>query len=165
MAFARRSAHLCFVRSRHNRSANRCGPRIRRDFLRALSHSGMSFRPERLVLSRECRVPFPTRHPRHTRSEHLEHVTSLGGGPARWRQHLRPSPFVLNIQHAEDRTDSVCPRAGDGGEAAAATRRFLHSLECAEPRGLQAELLREQNVLCCLQEKLDPDLAAARQKR
>jgi hypothetical protein len=71
---------------------------------------------------------------------------------------------VLNVSCAED-SNSGCPRAGDAGATAAASRRFLHSLECGQPGRLQAELLREQDLLRDLEEKHDADLAAARQKR
>lgn len=65
----------------------------------------------------------------------------------------------------EENADPVCRRPGDGDRTVAASRRFVHSLECAEPGWLQTELLREQDLLRCLQEKHDPGLAASLQKR
>jgi len=72
---------------------------------------------------------------------------------------------VLTVGHAENSADPVCGRARNGGAAAPASGRFLHSLECTQPRRLQAALLREQELLRCLEEKHNASLAAARQKR
>jgi hypothetical protein len=54
---------------------------------------------------------------------------------------------VLAFADAEDSTNPVCRRARDDGEAAAVANAFVHSVECAEPGKLQAELLREQELL------------------
>ena len=67
--------------------------------------------------------------------------------------------------HGEEGSNSVCSAVGDGGETAAASRRILYSLECAQPRSLQSEVLCKQDLLRCLEEKHDAGLAAAPQKR
>lgn len=76
----------------------------------------------------------------------------------------RAEPVVVNVRNAED-GNSICGRGGHAGAATAASGRFLHSFECGQPGRLQAELLREQELLRCLEEKHAASRAAARQKR
>ena len=68
---------------------------------------------------------------------------------------------VLNVEYAEDRADPVCRRAGDARAAGAAARRVVHSFECGQPASLQAEMLREQELLRRLEERLAASGAAA----
>ena len=103
MAFARRSARLCFVRSHDNWAASRGRPRTGRDVFRALPHAGLSFGPERLVLSGERLVRFQACHSRNARSEHLDQLN-------RSRDSLRRSVKRQSSQ-LRGRTSSVTPRA------------------------------------------------------
>jgi hypothetical protein len=74
--------------------------------------------------------------------------------------------FCVNrLIDAEDSNHPVRGRAGNAGEAAPAPRGFVHPFECAERGGLQAALLREQELLRYPAEKHDADFAAALQKR
>jgi hypothetical protein len=60
---------------------------------------------------------------------------------------------VLLIGDAQDGADPVHGGAGDAGQAAPDARRIVHSLECAQPPGMQDELLREQDLLRGLEKK------------
>jgi hypothetical protein len=77
----------------------------------------------------------------------------------------RAAAYVVDSAYAEDSADPDCHRAGDGGATAPASRRFLHSLECAQPGWLQTALLREQELLRDLEEKHATGLATSRQNR
>ena len=105
-------------------------------------------------------------HPHsHSDLTELRFFGSKRGDETRVRCGRRDGAVVVNVRHAEDSTNPDCRRTGDGGAAAAASRRFLHSLECTQLGRLQAALLREQNLLRCLEKKHTASRTAALQRR
>jgi hypothetical protein len=89
----------------------------------------------------------------------------------RFDEQWQPGPFdtpsflCYSSINAEDGCDPVVSRAGDGGDTAPLAGCVLHSLECAEPEGLQNGLLRKQDLLRRLGEKQRACITAIRAKR
>jgi hypothetical protein len=61
--------------------------------------------------------------------------------------------FVLRIVYAEDGADPDYHFFGNADSAYPASSRVLHSFQGVGPTGLQAALLREQELLCPVGQK------------